>query len=240
MIVGFVSLKTVIAKLYRDLDLNNEIPESSLIEWIAEGLNLIGAYSQFNEVQDCLELTDGKAKLPCDFYKLVDINWNNYPLHWSTLSNASNYQCENCQVPICDTGACSKTFYINDSYIITNITTEDDATPALCIVYLAIPTDEDGYPLVPDNVYYMKALTAYITYMIDFQEWRRGKVPDKVFEYSKQEWLFYVTSAKGAANMPNTAQLENLKNIWQRLMPNPGAYDRSWRGFNRKEGRRLK
>lgn len=238
MITGYVSLKVILAKLYRDLGINSEINESDVVEWIDEALKKIGAYSQYEEVPDCLTLINGKAKLPCGFYKLVDINWNGYPIHWATNTNAHNYGCESCKIPSCDGGICDLTFYINDSYIITNINT--DSTAKLCIVYLATPTDEEGYPMIPDNVYYFEALAKYVTYMLDYQDWRKGKVTDKVFEKSERDWLFYVNSARGSANMPNTAQLENLKNVWRRLIPNTNAYDRSFIDIGKKEKRNLK
>lgn len=235
MISGFTSIKTLLAKLYRDLNINEELPENTLVEWIAEGLNMIGAYSQFNEVSDCIELTAGKAKLPCDFYKLVSINYKGHPMYWTTNQNAHNYQCSSCQIPVCS-GACDYTFYLNDSYLITNITGENIN---ICMVYLAMPVDEDGYPMIPEDVYYMKALTAYVTYMIDYQEWRKGKQADKVYQKSEQDWLFYVNSARGSANMPNAAQLQRLKNIWVRMLPLTNEYDRSFVNLGRKEKRNI-
>ena len=87
---------------------------------------------------------------------------------------------------------CNITFYINNSYIITNI---NDSFPSkeenICIVYLGIPTDDEGLPLIPDDVYYQKALTSYVISMLDYQEWRKGKTPDKVYQKSEQDWLFY-------------------------------------------------
>lgn len=240
MISGYTNIKEVVAKLYRDLGINEEIPFNSIVEWIAEGLNLIGAYSQYNEISDCLELTNGKGKLPCNFYKLVSINYKGYPLYWATNTNASNYQCSNCQIPVCSSGQCEYTFYLNDSYVITNINEPNtDDTANICIVYLGMPTDEDGYPMIPDDVYYNKALVAYVTYMLDRQEWRKGKTTDKVYQEAKNEWEFYVNSARGSANMPNSAQLERLKNIWRRMIPLTNEYDRSFINLGNKERRNI-
>lgn len=235
MISGYKNIKEVVAKLYRDLGINEEIPFNSIVEWIAESLNLIGAYSQYEEISDCIELTNGKAKLPCNFYKLVSINYKGYPLHWATNTNAHSYQCSNCQIPICSSGQCDYTFYLNDSYLITNITGDSN----ICIVYLGMPIDEDGYPMMPDDVYYDKALVAYVTYMLDRQEWRKGKTTDKVYQESKAEWEFYVNSARGAANMPNSAQMERLKNIWRRMIPQTNEYDRSFINLGKKERRNI-
>ena len=63
-------------------------------------------------------------------------------------------------------------------YVISDIDCQNkDKTT---ITYLGLPTDEDGYPLVPDDVYYIKAVAAYIIHMLDKQEWRKGSIADKV------------------------------------------------------------
>lgn len=237
MITQFKSIKFIISKLYRDLGINQEIPEDNIIEWCGEALNMIGAYSQYEEISDCLELINGKAKLPCGLYKLVDINYKNNPVYWATNTNANNYQCHNCRIPVCIDQSCKYTFYLNDSYLISNI--QEETTSNICIVYLGIRTDEDGYPMIPDDVYYDKALTSYVTSMLDYQEWRKGKVTDKVYKQSEADWLFYVNSARGSANMPNTQQLENLKNIWRRLLPVTNDYKRGFKNFDKPEGLNL-
>lgn len=234
MISGFVSVGVIAAKLYRDLGINKEINFSDIVEWTNEVLLKVGAYSQFSEISDCLTITDGKVQLPCSFYKLVDISYQGQPMSWATNTMASNYQCEGCKIQKCCT---EHTFYINDSYIITDIvvsgTTGSDAPDSsnkLCVVYLGMPLDEDGYPMIPDDVYFTEACAKYVTYMLDYQDWRKGQLPDKVFQKSEQDYLYYVTAAKGAANMPNAAQLEALKNVWVRLIPKQNLYNKFFQG----------
>jgi len=53
------------------------------------------------------------------------------------------------------------------------------------------------------------------------------------------DWLFYVNSARGAANMPSTAQLEGLKNTMQRLMARPNMYRVSFKGLSKPENLNL-
>jgi hypothetical protein len=232
MINGYVSIYNVISKIYRDLDINSEIPETSIVEWSAEALALIGAYSQYDEVSTCLDLTSGKVKLPLGFYKLVDINYQNYPIYWATNTNANNYQCSECKIPVCADAQCNYTFYVNDSYLITNIT-DDDAS--VCMVYLSVHVDENGYPMIPDDIYYVKAVTAYVISMIDYQDWRKGKIADKVYQKSEADWEFYVKSARAAGNMPNAAQLENLKNIMTRLTPLRNDYGKGFKNISNPE-----
>jgi hypothetical protein len=238
MINKFVSINSILAKLYRDLDINTEISEASVVEWIAEGLSIIGSYNQFEEISECITITNGKVLLPCGFEKLVDISYNNIPLYWSSNQNKSNYQCDNCTIPVCS-GSCNYTFYINSSYLITNIENHDDLEANLCIVYLGIPVDESGYPLVPDDVYYSKALSAYVTMMLDRQEWRKGKLADKIKLDSEFEWGFYVNSARASANMPNKAVMENLKNLMTRLASRGHLYKTGFKNLSKPENLNL-
>jgi hypothetical protein len=237
-ITRYLPIQTVVNRLYRQLGINTEINESEVIEWTSDALLMIGSYYQFVEKSECLELIDGKAKLPCGFYKLVDIAYQGFPVSWATNQMASNYQCEGCQIPQCCT---EFTFYINNDYLITNINSTNGSpdNTNICIVYLSVPVDDNGYPMIPDDIYYMRALESYVTYRMDYREWRKGKLADKVYKDSEAAWLFYVNSARGSANMPNIAELEKLKNIWQRLIPLQGEYNRHFSNLGKQQNRRL-
>ena len=234
MIHGLISIKTVIDKLYRDLDITTEVNEANCAEWIAEALAKIGTYAQYQEIGDKLPLTDGKVKLPLNFYRLVDISYNNKPLSWATNTMITNYDCPDCKIPNCCT---EYNFYINDSYIVTNITqsSTNEVEPEICIVYLGVPVDDEGYPMVPDDVYFMEACASYVTHKLDYQNWRKGQITDKVYEESKTNWLFYVNSARGSANMPNAAGLEKLLNVWVRLIPKENEYSTFFKNNSTKE-----
>lgn len=235
MIVGYRTMESVIAKLYRDLNINTEIKESSCIEWIAEALDKIGAYAQYEEIKECIKLENGKAKLPINFYRIKDISYANQPLAWASLSLLTAYSCEGSNIPQCCT---PHTFYIQGCYIITDIEIDQtESNQSLNLVYLGVPVDDNGYPLIPDDVYFMEACAKYVTYMIDYSEWRKGNIPDKVINKSETDWLFYVNSARGSANMPSTAQMENLKNVWVKLIPDQNGYNSNFRNNPRQERR---
>jgi hypothetical protein len=237
MITGYITLKALIAKLYRDLGLTTEINESHVIEWTSESLLMIGSYYQYSEIKECLDLKDGKVRLPDNFYRIIDIAYKNRPLHWASPSALTQYGCEESVIPVCCT---ENNFYINNNYIITDIKASNLYTSepeTIAITYLGIPVDDEGYPMIPDDVYFMKACAAYITYMMDQREWRKGNITDKVVQKSESDWLFYVNSARGSANMPSIAQLENLKNVWVRLIPKQNEYSQFFANNNKQEKR---
>ena len=233
MITRFKSMKSILAGLYRDLGSNTELNESDLIEWGVEALSMIGSYAQNKEVSTILTVTNHTVTLPCDFIYPKDITHNGRPLSWSTKSAANNYQCEDCNtIPTCCT---DYNFYISDGCLNTSLESGD-----LCIVYQAVPVDEEGFPLVPDNVYFDKALKAYVTYMLDKIQFRRGLIPEVVYRESSRDWLFYVNSARGSAYMPDASQMERLKRVWVRLIPKQNEYQNGFRNLESRERRNLR
>ena len=213
-------------------DYNEELNFADCAEWTAEALGLIGAFGQYQQESKCLELINGKARLPLNLYKLSDIRYNHQPVYWSNNSSATNYACSNCQIPVCNNDNCTYTFYINSAYLITNII---DTPTNICITYLGIPVNEEGIPLIPDDPMYHKAIESFIIHNLDYANFRKGKITDKVYAESKANWAFYCPAAKGAANMPNLAQIEAWGNIFKRMTPMRTEYSNGFRNITKRE-----
>jgi hypothetical protein len=108
----------------------------------------------------------------------------------------------------------------------------------VCMAYLAIPTDEEGLPLIPEDTSYQLAVKKYLTMKVDYIAWRRGTLPQAVFEHSQQEWAWYVGQAGNKAKMPNIDQLEAIKNQTMRLLPKVNAHETFFKSLGSPELRR--
>lgn len=219
MVRTFVSLKTVIEKVYRDNGINEELPFDSCVEWCAEALFFIGAFSQFEVKTEKLTVANNKASIPCNFINLIEISHNNLPMYYKGKGLTANYFCEDCKVNLYYNGCEGYFFYFQGTNIITSFTEGE-----ICITYTAIPIDEENYPMIPDDEYYKKACASYITQNLDRIEWRKGKISDKVYLASRDDWDWYCSAARGSANLPDLAGLENLKNVIVRLIPAQNSY----------------
>lgn len=219
MIPGKVSYKYVVDKIYRDLDINEELPEESIISWIAEALLFVGAFDQFDSCVQILHVENHQVCLPKGFYKLQEITNNKHIMYWAGNSQIRNWVCENASIQGCQ-NCQGETFYI-DNYILHTSVSEGDS---IAITYLSMGVDEDGYPLIPDDVYFFEACKSFVVKMLDWQNWRKGRVTDKVKADSEERWNFYVQAARGAANMPDAQRMERIKERLIRLIPDQSAY----------------
>jgi hypothetical protein len=106
------------------------------------------------------------------------------------------------------------TYTLNSNYIKLNV-----RNGYLMIAYQAIPTDSDGYPLIPDDPGYIEAVYWYIRVKLLYPEWVSGRITDRVYYHAEHKWNFYCKQAYANVIMPNADQLESIKNKWLELVP---------------------
>jgi len=106
------------------------------------------------------------------------------------------------------------TFDLNNNHITLSVKEGN-----VCMAYLAVPTDDEGLPLIPDDTSYQLAIKKYLTMKIDYIAWRKGELRSDIFQHSEQEWQWYVGQAGNKAKMPNIDQMEGIKNQVMRLLP---------------------
>lgn len=122
------------------------------------------------------------------------------------------------------------TYTIRGGYIKTN-----QSTGYLQLSYQAIPTDLEGYPLIPDNESYIEALYWYCVMKLYYPKWVTGTIRDAVYYDARRSWNYYRKQAYGESMMPDKGQLESIKNTWLRLIPNINEYDTSFSNLGQQE-----
>lgn len=100
-----------------------------------------------------------------------------------------------------------------------------EETGYILLSYQAIPTDKDGYPLIPDDEAFMEAIYWYINMKLMYPEWKEGRVRDAVYYDARRSWNYYCKQAYGNAMMPDSEKLESIKNAWVRLVPDMNTHN---------------
>lgn len=226
MIENYTSVKTVISKVYRDLNLKDEDRIYDMIEWAAEALEQIGAYLQYTHKTVTLQVEGFRVGLPCDFHKIVAIEHGNRHLRYLS-GDYDTYYHQNDSKNLRTSEVSGLGYTVNSAFINTNF-----EKGQIILSYLAIPVDSDEMPLIPDNVSYREAIFWYIV-MKMFLGGHTHPTP-QIFNYimAEQRWHHYCSQARGKANMPNADMIESIKNAWVRLKPVLNDHN----SFNRNTG----
>lgn len=93
------------------------------------------------------------------------------------------------------------------------------------ISYYAIPTDDEGMPLVPDHQSYMEAIYWYVTKKMMYPQYLKGLLNRQTYYDMQNNWNYYRKQAYAEAIMPTVDDLESIKNEWNTLIPELYEHD---------------
>lgn len=263
----YISLKSVMDDIFRDTGISTDLSYADASYWAYEVLGLMNQPLQYirkvtgSKQDPNLEVTNYKAELPCDLYRLERIAVNGGSVRYASSSFHHLMGGECCDL---NTGSSntdlfidnfgnsftpqssslaisnssdSITFDINNNYI-----TLSSQTGTICLAYLAFPTDDEGYPMIPDDINYKVAVKKYIIMKLRYLEWasdpsNSGK--RALYEHDETEYMWYVGKAISQSKMPDVHMMENLKNQSIRSLPDINSYDTFFKSLGSKYLKRI-
>lgn len=104
------------------------------------------------------------------------------------------------------------TYKVHSNYIFPNF-----SKGCIVMAYNAIPTDSEGFPLIPSEEKWRRAVTDEIAYKIAKKLWIRSEISDKVFSKIEED-KFWSTQQAGIKTL-SVDELTSFKNSWVRLIP---------------------
>lgn len=209
-----VSIKVVADMLMQNplmKDLNWEFIVSNAVEC----MRIIGTAPMFVSKREIVEISNHKGSLPLDMIKPTSVmrvtdDGDLAPMHVGEDTMHNHYDAFG-SAPSDNGGY---TYSFNNSKIFTNY----ESGKAL-IVYDAIATDEECYPLIPDNAELIRALRAYIKYVwFDILN-DLDKISDRKLNKAETDYSFYVGQAQSNLQMPSIDEMEALVNSITKILP---------------------
>ena len=148
------------------------------------------------------------------------------PMQYGASTFHAGIHCEGC---VNETAYSEDTYIIDGGYIKTSF-----QTGTICLSYKAFPTDEDCYPLVPDDISYKEAMFWYIykKLLLSSPGFKNNGIK---YDYADEKWKYYCTQARNAANYPDIDRYESFLNQWVRLIPNINRHDTTFEDLNTRE-----
>jgi len=254
----YVKIGSILEGIFRDYGWTHEIDWVDVMEWIGEAMDLIAAPKQYlDKITDgnedighpCpIKINKYRGTLPCGIAQVVQVRENktkvamrysqdtfhkglekfeaNLPerdLSWfGTIQFESPFIVKNNLLQ--DTCSTELSYQLSDCYIFTNFK-EGEVEMA----YKSLPVDEDGYPLVPDNIKYIKATKAYVASKIGQRMFLQNKLTGDKFQHLQSECDFYMGAASSAGLLPSIDEMESWKNQFLRLIPVLDAHKTSFK-----------
>lgn len=148
------------------------------------------------------------------------------PLQYGASNFHRSMHCDDC---VNENVNYEDTYIIDNDYIKTSF-----ESGKICLSYKAFPTDEDCFPLVPDDISYSEALFWYIykKILLSKPDFKNNGIN---YGTAEQQWKYYCTQARNAANYPDIDRYESYMNQWVRMIPNINRHDVGFEQLNNRE-----
>lgn len=230
-----VSLGTVLWKILRQ-PIAADLSYEQAAEYALEFIRLIGAPLSFIDkvTKPPLELHDYKTAIPNDLIEVRGIRYKGTdPKTKEGIAMRYATDIYHMSIDENDNGeTCSKEY----TYVLQNcVITTSMKSGFIELSYKSILTDENGYPLVPDNESVKMGLEYYILHRHLEPLWTMGKIQDKVFQYYEQKRHFYVAQSENSLKIQGADHLESMMNGLNRLIVQTTSHETFYKNFGQKE-----
>lgn len=207
--MNYTNIKLIMDRLTRH-PLLEDIPFETVIDYAVDFIRIVGTPPSFIEKTEKIEIKDYRGYLPCDYYQMIQVRL----LNNENRTKVFRYSTDSFHMSDEKPKRSDLTYKIQGDVIFTSI-----KDGIIEIAYQAMPIDKDGYPLIPDNSSYSKALELYIKLQWFTMLFDLGKITVQVLNNTQQQYAWAVGQAQTDLIRPTIDQMETISNMWNKLLP---------------------
>lgn len=198
MHMNYISIRQIMDDLLAD-DMMKDLSLERAVNYAVEFIRIVGMPKAFEEKVEKIQIENYRGVLPCDFFKEVQVkDFKGFEY----LSMETAFHSKQ-----------AFTYKIKGNIIFTSVKKTE-----LFIAYSAVKVDEDGFPLIPDNGTFARALELYIQKRYFTTLFNNGKLSREVLQNTQQEYSFYVGQAQTDLIKPSLDEMQSITNMWTSLL----------------------
>lgn len=202
MIIQYRSIRSLMSDILDDYDLANSDWFYKSIGWIARSLEIMQLWNGYDKVTKKVCITDYRGLLPCDVAAFMFATKDN-----CYLPVRSDFRLQSsCDCPS-DLVTCNDSAVLNRTFIQTSFPTGD-----IKVHYYGIPTDDEGFPMIPDNAFITEAIGWFIMWKMLTSGYKHKVITD--WKVAKAEWEVAYPRAQNHVNFPTPEKMQQLVDIW--------------------------
>lgn len=225
----YTNIRLILDKIMRH-PLMQDISLETAVDYTVDFLRIVGCPTMFEEKTVILEVEKYRAMLPCDYHQMIQVKKVGGPAFRYSSDSFHMSECkDNCGRTLADL-----TYKVQGGIIYTSIESGE-----IELAYVAIATDSEGYPLLPDNSSFTRALELYIkkqwfTILFDL-----GKINPAVLQNVQQEYAWAVGDCQTEFNRLTIDKAESFYNSWRTLILRDTEHRTGFKNNGTKERLRL-
>ena len=217
--INYISIREILDNIL-DHPLLQDVTLERAVNYTVHFIRIVGMPNAFIEKTEYVDIKDYRGKLPCDLYNIIQVR---------TKETCSNHY----EVFRYSTDSFHMSDNKQDSYDLTyktqgNIIFTSMKEGTIEIAYHAMAVDSEGYPMIPDNSSFIRALEAYIkkkhfTILFDL-----NKITPQAYNNALQEYAWAVGQAQSDLVRPTVDQMQSFSNSINTLVTRVTEHSRGF------------
>lgn len=216
--IKYISIKEILDNLL-DHPMLKDVSFERAVNYTQSFMRIVGCPKMFEEKTAIIEIEDYRGVLPCDFNEIIQVRTHN------TCNNnykVFRYSTDNFHMSDNKQDSFDLTYKIQGNVIFTSM-----KEGTIEIAYNAFAIDSEGYPLIPDNSAFIRALELYIKKQCFTVLFDLGQINQAVYHNVCQEYAWAVGQAQSDLIRPTIDQMQAITNslntlIWRTTEHNNG------------------
>jgi hypothetical protein len=205
----YISIKVILDDVL-DHPLLRDVSFERAVNHTVNFIRIVGMPKAFEERTAVLEIKNYRALLPCDFNSIIQVRTTQGCNHIHDVFRATT---DSFHMSEDKHNSYDLTYKLQGNAIYTSM-----KEGTIEIVYNAIVVDSDGYPMIPDNSSFIRALELYIKKQCFTVLYDLGKVNQAVYSNVCQEYAWAVGQAQSELVKPSLDEMESITNMWNTLI----------------------
>jgi len=203
---GYIKIEQIADDL-NEHPLLRDIPFDRIINDAVELIRVVGSPKLFTDRTAVVKIDKYRGVLPCDFSSIIQVRGLDGSEYVPTMDNfhVSPHKPEYVGL---------SSYKIQGRIIITSNERCD-----IEIAYRSMPVDENGWPMIPDDAEFVRALEAYIKYKKFKIYFDTGKISQNVYINARDDYNNLILSAQTHMITPTPDEMETIANMWHSLIP---------------------
>lgn len=229
----YISIKVILDDLLHH-PLLQDLKLERAVAYAVEFIRIVGMPPMFIEKTEDIEIEEWRGELPCDFYKMIQVRLKGVKApcsdNYERSGRVFRYSTDSFHMSDDKTSHYELTYKLQNRVIFTSI-----KEGTIEIAYQAIAVDKDGYPLIPENSAFIRALELYIKKQCFTILFDLGKIAQPVLQNVQQEYAWAVGQAQSDIIKPSMDEMEALTNSLNTLLPRVHEHSRGFVTLGQKE-----
>lgn len=165
-------------------------------------------------------ISEYRGLLPCNMVRIIQVKDNKSGLCMKSMTDSfvPSVELSKCTLPS------EHSFKTQGQVIYTSF-------PEGCVTvaYKAIPIDDEGLPMIPDDEVYLDALESFIKVRVFTTKYEQGKIAAGVLQNAQNEYAWASGRLNSHMTIPSISEMESIGRNLMSVLPKNREFDKGFR-----------